>query len=346
MRRWLLGFLPLIIVLLLAGYGVVWWKGMDTMQAALDDWIAEQEAYGLEAGYVSTRRSGFPGRLQLVAEGPYIHDPAQGLSWRGETLAAVTTPLALDRITFAPSGLQEITLDGETYQAEAETAFVQLSAGKDGLPGAAVVEVLGAEVWPQAGAREDGFTAERLTVRMQPAPLSEEALASDAVEDRLADIAILVGLENARAPADAEFSRLLGRDVRHGVVRAMIGKGQILLDGQSEGHLDAWRNIGGAVDLDTVDVAWGEARLQLTGDIKLDAARRPEGLITVTVEGGEQIAGALVDQGVLTADQGAMVAQAFLFAKQGGNAVSLPVGLRGGEVRLGMFPVGQVGAMY
>ena len=104
--------------------------------------------------------------------------------------------------------------------------------------------------------------------------------------------------------------------------------------------LTHWREHGGALAIDRLKLTWGDVRVRGDGRLALDAQLRPQGKLTLRVQGVEESIDAFQDTGAIStrmaglARMGAAVLEQ-LHAPDDARGIKLPVRFQQGRVRLG-----------
>jgi hypothetical protein len=108
--------------------------------------------------------------------------------------------------------------------------------------------------------------------------------------------------------------------------------------------LTLWRNAGGLLVLDRLDLDWPPITLEATGHLTLDEALRPLGDLQARIAGLPALLDRLVAQGLMAENQARITKLAVLALSteqdsQGRAVVELPVSFRQGYLYLGPLPL-------
>jgi hypothetical protein len=111
--------------------------------------------------------------------------------------------------------------------------------------------------------------------------------------------------------------------------------------------LAAWRDSGGALELDRVEIDWPPLTLSANGRLVLDDRFRPEGELAARIAGLPALLDRLAAAGLMTAEQVSTTKLAVLaFAgdpdAEGRPVLAVPVILRAGILYLGPLPLARI----
>lgn len=321
--------LPFIAAgLLLGAYTIYWFIAADRIEAEAHAWIAEQEDAGYRIEHGGMRVGGWPFRLSLRVAEPDIAEAEGGWRVAMNALAASALPYDLNHWILAFDGPVRLDSPNGRHVLDADDARLSVRSGAGG------VREVGAEL---AGLVVD-------TREGDPAPLTRlgrmtlnGALAE---EDRL-DVRLELSeasLDPAVLPDD--LAQAFGAFAERIRLDAALNDWAMLA-----ATVDpyAWAESGGRADIRASQVLWGPARLEGSGEIGLDAQRRPQGRIALRVFEADALTEALTGAGLISSDEAGMLNAAARFAAQEDGGVALPFRLEEGGVFLGPVRVGEVG---
>lgn len=325
-RRPLMIFATLVAIVGLVG-SAGWYYARHMALIAVDDWAAAQRASGTEIGWAARQITGWPLRLdgRFAAPRAVTMRPGRTLIWQGPDTRVrfyLFDPNAIDmaapgrhRFSFDTDGTTSVyTLDSATLDARADTGLgglngIDLAAGGTGLvlrgpqdaplasaqalqlfwhqpPASAPPDAAsdpGAEPGTEAGTDPDNNWAagETLPVTLRAALRA----------DRLA-------LAPGILPATP--SPVLGNEIR--VIRTDFSvNGTLDARQPTPQALQAWRDAGGTIDVDRLELVWGPVRLAGDGTMALDANLQPEGAFAARVSGLADILTALEKAAIIDA---------------------------------------------
>jgi hypothetical protein len=329
LTRALLGF-ALLAFGALAAY---WFWAAGQVEAAIAQWTGEQRARGFEIDYRGPELGGFPVRLAVAFSEPRIAAP-QGWRWSGGAIAgqaAFWDPWAL-RLDLPLEQTLSAAWRGHrrdlTLNAAAARGLVHL--GREGWLKAATVEMEGA-VLSDAG----GGTLSIETLRYR---LTRRPPALEGVDDWTL---LVSGQTRGIALPDGVPSPFGPRVERLAFDAALIGVIPRAVPGDQPGAaLARWRDTGGQVEIQDLEIAWGPLHMNASGTAMLDQRLRPEGVFTAQIRGLPEIVDALavqglIEPGVALALKLTAVALATRNGADGRPEVELPITLRDGLFYLG-----------
>ncbi|TVR09413.1 MAG: DUF2125 domain-containing protein [Salinarimonadaceae bacterium] len=284
-RFWL--FAPFaIFALVVIGWIAAWFMISDRVASELDGVVAREQALGRDWDCADRRIGGFPFRIEIACASLIVTrgDGASFALGRSRATAQVYQPR---HVIFEIAGPMRGG-DGSTL-VEGDWELLQgsirgLGRGDEQVSAYALSPHLRA-VAPRfaafGGAPVDA-SADRLEIHARPSPgLAPEQGALDIVlRAAQSSSPVLDGLTGDVAPADVEI---------HARVTHLRG----LPSGEPRDMAGIWRDRGGRLDLALLDIVKGNARIQLRGELALDALLRPEGRINPSAAGIDDLTGRL-----------------------------------------------------
>jgi len=333
-RTLVIGLLTATALLAAAASGYwTWWAGQ--LERGIAEWREQQRLRGYEITYGGPAIDGFPLAHVARFDAPAIRSP-DGPRWRGPALSAraVLWDPATIAVSFAgrhvverlnAGGLDAVTLEGR----EAE-GLLRLHA--DGRLETADATVLGLDVLAEPLGR---FASESLRLSLVPDYSPETGL--------VAGHAFAVETGEVQVPADlaapldptAEWIRAVGR---------LDG---VLPQAAPLRALAAWRDQGGALNLERVEVEWPPLGLSASGRLTLDDQLRPQGQLAARIAGLPELLDRLAARGLMTPERVSNIKLALLAFSgerddKGRPVVAVPVILNAGVVSLGPFPLARI----
>lgn len=319
----------LVSTLLVAGlWSFAWYAVSAYVKAQVAGWTEAQAARGAIAAYEAMDTAGFPARIVLTLTKPRYEGPLAGetIAWQGEVLTLSVRPWMPWVIHAEAAGRHDIAIGG----------------GRQAFSGA--VRHLSAEINPgPAWPERLRLNVEGLTMGGS-APLGAAALSLDVRHDPKVE-AGGVGLTVALTGQDVTLPMAdwgLGTTM-HTLDAALRVNGPVRPGILAE-RLEAWRAVGGAVEVDRLKLRLGPLGLAATGTVALDGALQPVGALTAKFEGLFQVLEILRRRGIVR-DADAVFATMALAAlsrrpANGGPAsINLAVSVQDGTVSLGPVPV-------
>jgi hypothetical protein len=333
-RSLVIGLLTVAALIAVAAGGYwVWWAGQ--LERGLAQWREQQRLRGYEITYGGPAIDGFPLAHVARFDGPAIRSP-DGARWRGPALTA-RAPL-WDPRTIAVSftgrhvveRLNAGLLDTATLDSRQADGVLRLRG--DGRLESADATLLGLEVLAEPLGR---FASGWLRLSLTPDYSPETGLVigyAFAVETSQLQVPAALA-----APLDPTAEKILA-----------VGR----LDGifpQTEPRraLAAWRDGGGALELERVEIEWPPLGVTASGRLTLDDQLRPEGQLAARIAGLPELLDRLVEQGLMTAQQVSNIKLAVLvFAGERDDksrpVLAAPLIFRAGILSLGPLPLARI----
>ena len=323
--------LPILALALPAAFIIAysaWWYWLaERWPAALARWTDSLAARGwhVETGAVSV--SGWPGPLRIALAQPKASDTA-GDSWEGPPIALVVSPFAPLAPRMAAPGSHKVALAGRPA-AEITTASLEGQVAVwDGAP---VSGWLTAKTTAGLGLTADGLMIE---VRRLAPPADGQTGAV---------LAATVELDRLTMPATPRlpFDRTLSSAHLALRLRGMVPPGPL------REALAAWRDAGGAVELDSLDLNWPPLTAAGSATVALDTNLQPEMAGGFTLRGAGQAIDRAGEAGMIDPSAAivAKLALGLAATKAGDGQPEVKVGisiqdriLSIGPVQLGLIP--------
>ena len=327
-----------------AGLGALWYWAAGEVTAALAHWSQEQRARGYAVSYGGPAMGGYPLAVTAELAQPVLASP-HGWRWSGERLtgrAKVWAPLTLE---LALPRRQALALEvrGRLRELALETAHGQGAVVFDGTGAveAAELELTGVTL---AGVRPGGEAGWSLGAARLYAAVSDMAPALGPAGDpdyvvngEAGEVTLPEGLE---APFGPKVSRLA-------LQAAVFGR---IPPGRPAEGLAAWRDAGGKVALEALALRYGPLEVLAKGELGLDGALRPEGLLNGRIGGLAAALDRLSEEGAIDKTAAfALKLSVLALSRQedgtGRSMVDLPITLRDGLLYLGpvaLFKLGPV----
>ncbi len=329
-----LKWLAVVLVILFCGG---WFAARLGIERAAEQGLAEARAHGVQAEVASLSVGGFPTRLDLQATEVKLADPVSGAGWQGPLLRIFAASWAPWDLTAELPAQQVITLPGQTLTIDStalKAALVsapdtdlplrRLDASADALTaqsdlgwqiGFGEVSVALTED-PGRGANTYALALDLAPLR--PAPAFLQALAAVTLPD----------LPPSDLPAEVE--RIDGD----------IG---LRLTAPLDRHAGETNPQLEAIEIRTLDLAWGALSLHAEGGMTASPDGYAEGRILLEVRGWDRLPALLVATGALKPEVAPTIA-GFLRAMAGESpdpgVLALPLIMEGGRMSLGPFPLG------
>ena len=299
MRRIAIAAAAAAAVFMLA-LSAAWFLSAHRVKTTIAEWTERQRAAGLVFTHGEIEISGFPFRVDLVIPEPALASPDGQRRWEAATVhaaASIWRPNLLDfeaagrhRYRFTGSdGLQyEITFDMPAAGGTAELAGDRI---REGSLNATSVRITGT-----APGEIDLGSLEAL-LHVAPEQAGDLKSQSGTLSVSARSIA-LVGEANITALAEPiqSFDMSL----------ALTGP---LPWGDSPDALVRWRDAGGTLELRRVALAWSSLTLEGEGTLALDNQMRPEGAVTLRLDGLQPTLQKLTAEGGLPPEDAELIRQ-------------------------------------
>ncbi|MGH6940869.1 MAG: DUF2125 domain-containing protein [Hypericibacter sp.] len=321
-KSWIAALIAVLVLAGLAGGWALWWhEAAGRFATSIDLWIAARRAEGYKIEAQRDPIGGFPFRLRTRIAAPTAAAGDGSWSWSGPDLAIDAPAWSPLDIAFAMPGAHQVQARGHHYEVEAKTAEGLLSLATDGRLDRFRLTAGGISAQEPD---KPAATIESLYATVsQPAPDPAAAIA--------ASLAFDLGAENVTMPPDPRLA--LGPKLDH-----LATSGRLegpLPRGFDAASLAAWRDAGGAVDLDLVGLAWGPLRLTGSGTFALDDQLRPLAAANTSVQGTIETLQALADAGLMKPNDAQLAALGLALLSDGQGRVKLPLTAQDGELRSG-----------
>jgi len=307
-----------LAILIFAVYFVVWRHGAAAMRRAVDDWAEDRRALGAAVSFDSLKTTGFPLFLRGVLSDVSIGE-GDSWTWSAPKLFIDAQPLAPDRLIFSAREPHLLDVGGAgRWRIAAPDGRASIEGDKE----------RGWELNIEAGKsrlqRSDGLLLSADSFLLSASPNAVEA-------DRifiglLAKNVGILGLH-----ASAAFDQVDCAFAATGVASV------------SEGAM-AWRNAGGAIEIQKLLIVAGGGKLSISGEIGIDAQGFPAGTLAVEISNPAPLVEAFRDVGAIRSeDSNEILAALTLAAVAGGGRIAAPLILTDGEasfagIRLGPLP--------
>jgi hypothetical protein len=324
----LVSFVLFLAVVALALY---WRASAARLSEFIASWATYQQAQGYEVSYQEPEIGGFPFALTARLGDPAVASP-QGWHWRGPEISGRAVLWDPFTIELELSGRHLVVPRGA--ETPTEVTLVQASARvhlrKDGQVDRATAESAAIDV------RKSAWRLGPLRPARGETP--QELLLAGELED-------LVLPEDRAGPLGPQLRRLAVEALLIGQIPDQV-PGQTLVADQRH-FLEQWREGGGMLKLERVELSWGPLALEGDGALSLDRQLRPLGAFTATTKGLMETLDVLTAKGVLEPGK-ALPAKVGLLAlgarkdEQGNSVIVLPITLQDGLLYLGPKPLLQL----
>lgn len=274
------------------GYTVWWLQAARSFETRIASWIAEQRAQAGFVEYSALRVTGFPLHLTVEATDIAVR-LADGVEWRGPQIVARTPPWDITRVQFELPGTQRLILpiDGAAAPVElvsyAGEGHADLTLDGRFIAGEAVLTDL------TVGPAQDEATDPSSVISIGTVAVNAQRPEEDASDHTELGMSLGVDAERIRLPVD--MANGLGRLIDSLMMDARImGNPPKTVE---PGALAAWRDDGGTIEIDTLDLIWGPLSVDAEGSAALDGDLQPIGALSAEIAGFNQLLDAFVEGG-------------------------------------------------
>jgi hypothetical protein len=289
--RWGLYAPFILLAVVVAGWSAYWFIARTVISGAIDTWLREEKARGVDIACADRSISGYPFRLEIRCSSVSFQRPAG----RSETLSGMLGPLTVigqphtpSHVIIQPEGPLRLTSSGG---AAAELRWESAQASRRASGGE--LERFSLEMRkPVFSHRHAGNTvnlsAAKLEAHLRRNPTRPAA-------ERAADLFVQV-TQLVSSDLDAFLGDPNPSDID---LQLTTSQFPVLAGGATPAALEAWRQAGGKTDLTRLALKKGVKRLEATGWFGIDEQRRLTGRIEPAALNIDQIAGIRLRGGVM-----------------------------------------------
>jgi hypothetical protein len=284
----------IVLLVLGGGYTAYWWIAAGRIENGLVAWRQSMQPRKIDASWQRLRVAGFPLGFRIELGGATLVDraltPSPAIHLPVLTGSARPWDFADWRLS-APKGL------AATLAAAGARPPVKLAANA---AHGTVSLVRGGAAW--LWLRFEGLVAEaggRVPIKAADAWITVPP--TPARTDAEPSLGLALDLHQVRLPAAPPTMSGTIDDLAMGVtLKGAVPDGPLLQ------AVAAWRDAGGTIELDNLQLKWGGLGANATGTMALDRELQPEGAFSGGIEGFGTILSALVEADRLNAEQAAL----------------------------------------
>jgi hypothetical protein len=338
------GILALIIVI--GGY-VFWWHHVaDRLVELADNWREQRISEGYEISHRPLVTSGFPYRIRVTAENLSIANPQHEQSPKVSVPVfwAVVQPWRINHVIFGVEGQGRADWRESEHQRGLDfTAASALGSATFNMRGRMETVALDIKELETTPSWRPPVTADRLQLHGRPKPKEDSGEKSDEVTmdgqqiALRADNMVIEGMDDfplGKRIADFSLSSIL-----YGKVRKL----------PAEDTLAEWRDEGGFIDIEALNIDWGHGAISGKGAITLDEKLRPLGELETRISGYERILAALTETRQIDENTARTIGFGLgLLSKEGDDGkryIALPLSAQDGGVYLGPVYLMRLGSV-
>ena len=328
---WLI--VPWVLFILAALGWVFYWNylGNET-ERRLRAWVFEQNAAGGSAEIGRVVRHGFPVLMRLELQ-DIAYAPARG-GWRAATQRAdlnidLLNPQHLILEAEAPIAISRS--NGSITNVTADQLIASVRTARGSL---AVAGVEADNLVLDDPAQEGVLRVTKLVTNMRPDPRAA------------GEYQLQFDLTSFTLPRPVRSFEAFGQDVAALKARIVIEGGAALLDSSPNDPLGPWREAGGRLRFEGIELNWGPLETIGTGEGGLDEQRRLNGRLVLPVDRPAPVLNAIatgpnVDDDARQALQ--LLAAGYLVT---GDDITLDIGARDGVLNIEGLPVRPLPPVY
>lgn len=332
-RRALWLIIPWTLFALIAIGWVVYWNAVaNTAEGRVRAWAAEQTEQGGQASIGAITRHGFPVLLRLE-----LHDvsyaPARG-GWRVQTARAdlhvqMMNPQHVILKAEAPIALSRA--NGAVTNITADALIASVRTAGDALAQAGIE----ADNLSLDDPAEDGvLRARKVVLNVRPDERSS------------GDYQVAFDAQDLSLPRPVRSFEAFGLDVSMLRAALVVTDGASLMQASREDPLGPWRDAGGRLRIEGLEVRWGPLQTLGRGEGGLDEQRRLQGALTLPIEHPAPVFTAIANGRNVSEDARralGLLAAGYMIS---GDDITLDVEAREGVLLLEGLPVRPLPAVY
>ncbi len=320
--------LLLIVTLALASlWGGYWYVGQVAVEKQGVTFLEQLSAQGWKVRYESLETHGFPSRFDTTLTGLDLTAPDDEFGWQTPIFQLLALSYQPNKVIAVWPETQSLRLGGDTIIIRSEGLRASASVTVSTNP---AFETATVEVGNLGLQSDTGWVASADRGLLALRPAADDHHGYDAYLDTSALVLPLA----LRERLDPE-----------GAMPAAIALAKIDSTLTFDRPLDAAALSGAgprltAASMRDLRLVWGEMVLAVSGELGLAADGQPSGKLRLTVTGWDRMVGLGVNAGLIhPADEQTWRSVGMSLA-QGADTVEVPLTIRGGQIWLGVFPIG------
>ena len=322
-----------VLTLVAIGLSAFWLFGAERLKATAALWETQWRAQGGEVSHENFRLDGFPMSFRVQLDKPVVGQPHAGTPWHWEG-----PPVRIRLSPFAPRGRAQ-------FPGQHRLDLTVL-----GIPVALAIAARDAEALYQDRSSEAHYTVigKSLDVAVNGRPpftidrLNVDVLQLRGTTDyRKPSYRFALAIDDVSLPQSSLPEPFRNQPIDLARLRGEV-LGPIKLD-FNRPTATAWRDLGGTVEITTLELRWGPLKMTALGTLALDENLQPLGALTATITGFNETIDALTEAGAIQkAEADSAKALLNLLAKPprllgGPPEIAVPVTIQ--NQRLAMGPV-------
>ena len=338
-----------VLTLLLLGWAGGWFWLADRLRADIDAFVETQRARAVVLQWDELSISGFPIRFDTDFTAPLARwdDVDRTITWTGADTSIRPFVEGPGAVSFRAPGRHLLEFSEPGADLRIETRSDRLKgvlefddAGQiTGLRGLAEPFDLQINDGPRIGIARAAFD---YAYRTRPG--TTDPIHPDPVVARLS--VILDQIDLTAMPLDANIARTLGSEITTFAGQLSL-RGPLAIEDISPESLTRWRDSGGTLEVESLELRWGPLRFAGDGTLALDDALQPEGAFSARMSGLDTLIDLLEQRGEIRSQQAAIARLAlgvFMRAPANGGPpeAKIPVTIQGRILSIGPVPLLQL----
>jgi len=284
-----------VLAVLAGGYFAYWRYVAQQLEAGVEAWATEQRALGNEVAFAWDGISGFPLRFEATFRDPAIRwrGPREEGTWTGATLHAEMAPWNLRRIEVRSDGHHDASLrlagDPAAWRVAATGFAGSIDLHDSGLLRGFTLALQQPDVTLPDSTALAGAAATVMLDQPETPP----------TDFNMPLARVTLDLRGLALPPG---TRLVTEDAVEALSFDATINGPMPLAPLKDA-LTAWRDAGGAVELNSFAFTQGPLAAAGNATLALDAALQPEGAGTITTTGLSEALEILIRDGLIPSDR-------------------------------------------
>lgn len=324
-----------VLALISVAYTAYWFFVATKLKDGVEIWLAEQTGPAVQASFQRMEISGYPLSFRVIMLAPSLAATSlsasrsgDGWRWQGERAVAEMKPWNFNRFQVDLSGNHKVAVNTADrrvqYAGNAERVLIDTQLYTDGQPEFMTLDVGRLSIKGQRrGETVAAGQLEILARRLMPDPIT----------NKTPTFSLKLKAENLTLPS------FLGWPLGHDIAKLdstirLLGE---IDDPRSLKNITKWRDDGGIIEIDSVDLKYGPLSMRANGTLALDNNFQPLGALSANFQGFFSTINRLRDARIIRSRDAAMAKVVLgVLSKRspgGGPAtLSLPLSIRDGKL--------------
>lgn len=338
-----------VLVLLAFAWACGWFWMADRLRTDIDEFVGNQKSNGVTLTWEHLRVSGFPIRFDtdFTAPAARLDSVDRTVTWTGANTSIRPFIEGPGVVSFRAPGQHNLDIREPGFNFSVQSQSNSLE-GRLGFNNRGQIQALRGLAEPfdlvingqdRIGIARAAFDIERL-----PGTASGDSVHPDPVTDTLA--VVLDQIDLSDLAIDDDITKSLGNEMTR-VAADLSLRGPLKADAISPEALARWRDAGGTIEIESLELVWGPLRFAGDGTLAVDNALQPVGSFSARISGLDKLIDLLEQRGQLRKQQAAIarIAIAVLTrtpANGGPPEARVPVTIQDRMVSIGPVPLLQL----